>query len=46
LDIFNPDDELEQFTQLLLWIVEDVLEAEEVNRFVGVLSHVEPVLKP
>ena len=30
----------------MLWVVEDVLEAEKVNWLVGVLSHVQPVLEP
>ena len=30
----------------MLWVVEDVLEAEKVNWLVGVLGHIQPVLEP
>lgn len=30
----------------MLWVVEDVLETEEVDWLVGVLGHVQPMLEP
>ena len=46
IDAWHTQNKLEQVLKLLLLVGENVLEAEEVDRLVRVLSNINPVLEP